>query len=90
VGGISAAPVDENDIFIWQASIIGPDNSPYEGGVFLLDVKFHEDYPFKPPKIKFITKVFHPNISSDGVVNIDILNAGGSPSLTISKILLSI
>jgi ubiquitin-conjugating enzyme E2 D/E len=69
---------------------LGPGNSPYQGGAFFLDVKFPADYPFKPPKITFTTKVFHPNIAPYGLINMDILYKQWSPSLTIEKMLLSI
>ena len=86
----SAGPINEDNLFDWCASIVGPSNSPYAGGLFSLRVSFSEKYPFKPPKIKFITKIFHPNINSNGSICLDILNNNWSPALTIIKVLLSI
>lgn len=85
----SAGPVDD-DMFHWQATLMGPTDSPYEGGVFYLDIKFPGDYPYKPPKCIFKTKIFHPNINSSGGICLDILKNEWSPALTISKVLLSI
>ena len=85
-----SAGLIEDDIFNWQATITGPEGSPYEGGVFYLRIEFPQDYPFKPPKINFTTKVYHPNISSTGNICLDILTTKWSPALTISKVLLSI
>ncbi|RYR27564.1 hypothetical protein Ahy_B01g051582 [Arachis hypogaea] len=136
----SAGPVAE-DMFHWQATIMGPADSPYTGGVFLVSIHFPPDYPFKPPKeildkaqvelwlarqpttllkspivaqvlsfvflfyypshpfhlfahaqktVAFRTKVFHPNINSNGSICLDILKEQWSPALTISKVLLSI
>ncbi|KAG6418329.1 hypothetical protein SASPL_120532 [Salvia splendens] len=102
----SAGPVAE-DMFHWQATIMGPSESPYAGGVFLVSIHFPPDYPFKPPKVvpvdkfglwtrnyapevAFRTKVFHPNINSNGSICLDILKEQWSPALTISKVLLSI
>ncbi|KAJ0113437.1 hypothetical protein Patl1_00554 [Pistacia atlantica] len=84
----SAGPVDE-DMFHWQATIMGPTDSPYAGGVFLVTIHFPPDYPFKPPKVAFRTKVFHPNINSNGSICLDILKEQWSPALTISKNLLT-
>ncbi|CAN6864655.1 unnamed protein product [Brassica oleracea var. botrytis] len=85
----SAGPVAE-DMFHWQATIMGPSDSPYSGGVFLVTIHFPPDYPFKPPKVAFRTKVFHPNVNSNGSICLDILKEQWSPALTISKVLLSI
>lgn len=85
----SAGPVDD-DIFNWQATITGPADSPYEGGIFIVSITFPPDYPFKPPKLKFVTKIYHCNISPDGDICLDILKTQWSPALTIMKVLLSV
>ena len=85
----SAGP-EVDDMYEWQASIMGPKDSPYEGGVFWLKIHFPKDYPFKPPKVMFLTRIYHPNISSSGAICIDILKDNWSPALTISKVLLCI
>lgn len=85
----SAGPVGD-DLFYWQATIMGPPDSPYQGGVFFLTIHFPTDYPFKPPKVAFSTRIYHPNINSNGSICLDILRAQWSPALTISKVLLSI
>ncbi|XP_038185431.1 ubiquitin-conjugating enzyme E2 D4 isoform X5 [Arvicola amphibius] len=85
----SAGPVGD-DLFHWQATIMGPNDSPYQGGVFFLTIYFPTDYPFKPPKVAFTTKIYHPNINSNGSICLDILRSQWSPALTVSKVLLSI
>lgn len=86
----SAGPVTESDLYTWEATIIGPKDSPYEGGVFSLAIFFPTDYPFKPPKVAFKTKIFHPNINAQGGICLDILKDQWSPALSIGKVLLSI
>lgn len=85
----SAGPV-EDDIFHWEGTIMGPTETVYEGGVFNLDIQFPKNYPFKPPKVRFTTKIYHPNINSGGFICLDIFKDNWSPALTISKVLLSI
>lgn len=79
-----------DNLFEWQATIFGPEDSPYENGVFKLDIRFPADYPFKPPKVRFVTPIYHPNINSSGSICLDTLKTNWSPALTISKVLLSI
>jgi len=86
----SAGPEDESNMFNWQATIMGPGESPYAGGVFFLKITFPTDYPFKPPKVSFVTKIYHPNINQNGSICLDILKEQWSPALTVSKVLLSI
>ena len=69
---------------------MGPDDSAYAGGVFFLNIHFPTDYPFKPPKVTFTTRIYHCNINSNGSICLDILKDQWSPALTISKVLLSI
>ena len=85
----SAGP-DNNNIYKWKAFINGPKDSPYEGGLFELEMTFTNRYPFKPPKVVFITKIYHMNINGSGQICLDILKDNWSPALTISKLLLSI
>ena len=85
----SAGPSGD-DLFKWEGFILGPTDSPYAGGVFKLEILFPVDYPFKPPKIQFTTKIYHPNINASGLICLDILKQQWSPALTISKVLLSV
>ena len=85
----SAGP-EHDDMMFWHATIMGPSESPYEDGVFNLNICFSKDYPFKPPTIKFVTPIYHCNIDSVGHICLDILKDQWSPALTISKVLLSI
>ena len=86
----SAGLICESDIYEWEATIMGPTGSPYEGGIFHLRVSFPIDYPFKPPTCVFVTKIFHPNINTSGGICLDILKESWSPALTMTKVLLSI
>ncbi|KAJ3052384.1 ubiquitin-conjugating enzyme E2 E3, partial [Rhizophlyctis rosea] len=85
----SAGPKGDN-LYEWVSTILGPKGSPYDGGVFFLDITFPQDYPFKPPKIVFRTRIYHCNINSNGAICLDILKDNWSPALTISKVLLSV
>ncbi|XP_052813733.1 ubiquitin-conjugating enzyme E2 E1-like [Mya arenaria] len=85
----SAGPKGDN-LFEWVSTILGPPGTVYEGGVFFLDIHFTSEYPFKPPKVTFRTRIYHCNINSQGNICLDILKDNWSPALTISKVLLSI
>lgn len=86
----SAGPRNETDVYTWDAMIVGPTDSPYAGGMFNMEIHFPSDYPFKPPKVVFKTKIYHPNVSANGAICLDILKDQWSPALTIGKVLLSI
>ncbi|PIK47248.1 putative ubiquitin-conjugating enzyme E2 E1 [Apostichopus japonicus] len=85
----SASPKADN-IYEWVSTIKGPRGSVYEGGVFFLDIQFSPEYPFKPPRVTFKTRIYHCNINSQGTICLDILKDNWSPALTIGKVLLSI
>jgi len=87
---ITACPINDNDLFHWESTIIGPDDSPYEGGIFHLNFTYPNDYPFKPPKCIFTTKIYHPNIDSNGSISLDVLRDQWGPNLNLEKFLLSI
>jgi len=78
------------DMFHWNAKIMGPVDSPYAGGVFNLVINFPANYPFRAPKIRFTTKIYHCNVNKGGAICLDILDSHWSPALTIAKVLLSI
>ena len=69
----TAGPENDNNLFEWTATVTGPDDSPYAGGVFFLNIRFPTDYPFKPPKIAFTTRIYHCNVNSNGSICLDIL-----------------
>ncbi|CAL9077064.1 unnamed protein product [Musa acuminata var. zebrina] len=85
----SAGPKGDN-LYHWVSTIIGPQGTPYEDGIFFLDIVFPCDYPFKPPKVTFKTRIYHCNVDSTGDLHLDILKDGWSPAMTISKVLLAI
>ncbi|ADO67135.1 putative ubiquitin-conjugating enzyme E2 [Cafeteria roenbergensis virus] len=87
---ITTGPKDKTNLNLWDGTLVGPSGTPYEGGVFQLEITFPEDYPYKPPKIIFKTPIYHPNISTTGAICLDILKNNWSPALNISKVLLSL
>ncbi|KAL2935592.1 Ubiquitin-conjugating enzyme E2 27 [Bienertia sinuspersici] len=90
VSGISVK-VKADSLSHLIGTIPGPVDSPYEGGSFLIDIVLTDGYPFEPPKMKFLTKVWHPNISSQsGAICLDILKDQWSPALTLKTALVSI
>lgn len=90
VEGIDASPSSDN-LFVWNAIICGPEESVYESGAFQLQLLFPDDYPLRPPQVRFTTKVFHPNVWwEDGLICVDILKDGWAPSYDVLAILHSI
>eukprot|EP00026_Physarum_polycephalum_P019695 Phypoly_transcript_21825.p1 GENE.Phypoly_transcript_21825~~Phypoly_transcript_21825.p1 ORF type:complete len:168 (+),score=27.32 Phypoly_transcript_21825:89-592(+) len=77
VEGFSAGLVDDSNVYEWQVVIVGPPDTLYEGGLFKATLSFPEEYPNKPPKMKFNSEMYHPNVYDDGTVCISILHAPG-------------
>jgi len=86
IDSANAGPTGE-DLFKWQATLMGPDKSPYAGGVFFVEMHFPADYPNKPPKVKFTTKVYHCNINDKGEICLPELKEEWSSAMTVGKIL---
>ena len=91
--GISAWLVDDN-LTKLQGQILGPQDSPYYGGVYILSIDIPDRYPFEPPRVRFLTPIYHPNIDSDGRICLDTLKTqpqgSWSPSININTLLLTI
>ncbi|CAK7909659.1 ubiquitin-conjugating enzyme E2 1 [[Candida] anglica] len=89
--GVSLELNNENDLTHLTGYFKGPPGTPYEGGVFQVDINIPNEYPFKPPVMKFLTKIYHPNISSvTGAICLDILKDAWTPILTLKNSLISL
>lgn len=89
--GITVTPVSEGDISHLKGIFKGPPETPYQGGEFVVDIQIPQEYPFKPPRMQFDTRLYHPNISSQtGAICLDILKDKWSPVLTIKASLISL
>ena len=84
-----AEPVDGNN-FLWRATLFGPAQSKIEGKEFDLELQFPSEYPYKPPKVRFLTSISNQHVSKEGKLCLDILDTAWSPALTIDRVLLSI
>ena len=87
--GISGSP-DPNNYRHFNILLEGPADTPYQGGIFKIELFLPEDYPLVPPKVRFLTKVYHPNIDKVGRICLDILKDNWSSALNIRTTLLSI
>ncbi|KAI6716629.1 ubiquitin-conjugating enzyme E2-17 kDa [Diplocarpon mali] len=87
--GVSASPAADN-VMQWNAVIIGPADTPFEDGTFRLVMQFDEQYPNKPPAVKFISQMFHPNVYATGELCLDILQNRWSPTYDVAAVLTSI
>ena len=90
VPGCSTGPLCETDMTRWVACLTGPEGSPYAGGNFTVEIKFSTEYPLKPPKVQFVTKIYHPNINASGNICMGLLHQGWEPTKTVADILLAI
>lgn len=90
--GISATPISDENMLVWRATIIGPDGSAYQGAKFRLHLDFPFDYPYSPPSLYFITRIFHPNVDMDsGRVCVDLLEPDHwSSAASVRVVLLSL
>lgn len=88
-GGVSASPLTDN-VMVWNGIIIGPPDTPFEDGTFRLLLTFDEQYPNKPPHVKFTSQMFHPNVYANGDLCLDILQNRWSPTYDVASILTSI
>ncbi|KAH7826569.1 putative ubiquitin-conjugating enzyme 1, E2-like protein [Monocercomonoides exilis] len=88
--GITASPVSEENLFVWDAILVGPSETPWEGGLFPLRLQFPDNYPEKPPSIRFQCEMFHPNVFQNGQICLDVIQKLWTPIFTVSSILISI
>ncbi|CAG9461914.1 unnamed protein product [Pedinophyceae sp. YPF-701] len=89
--GITLELLDDADFRKLRGTLAGPKDTPYEGGKFVVDIELPDMYPFQPPKMRFLTKLWHPNVSSvSGAICLDILKDQWSPALTLRTALLSL
>ena len=82
--------VDEKNLRHFRAAIVGPEGTPYEGGMFNVELFLTEAYPMEPPKVLFRTNIYHPNIDKLGRICLDILKTNWAPSLQVTKVFLSL
>jgi ubiquitin-protein ligase len=80
-----------DDLFMWKLLIEGPEGTPFVGGKFIVNVDFSDNYPFKPPKIKFVTKIYHPNVKTDtGEICMQAIESKWVPTLNATFIVQAI
>ena len=87
-GILKLSPKD--NLMEWSTQITGPEGSPYEDGIFKMNIYIPDSYPFRPPKIRFATQVFHPNINKRGEICLDLLKDKWSAALCLSTIVMAI
>ena len=77
----------QDNIFKWRCMLRGPEDSPYEGCWFELDIKMPENYPLYPPNVRFLTKIFHSNIHWEtGEVCVDFLKTNWVATWTLHSL----
>ncbi|XP_076452949.1 ubiquitin-conjugating enzyme E2 G1-like isoform X1 [Babylonia areolata] len=83
--GFSAGLIDDDDVYKWEVLIYGPPETLFEGGYFKAHLIFPKEYPNRPPKMKFVSEMWHPNIDPDGNVCISILHEPGDDKYGYEK-----
>ncbi|KAF9124681.1 Ubiquitin-conjugating enzyme E2 T [Mortierella sp. 14UC] len=91
--GVVCYPINDNIVHL-HAEIAGPEDTPYHGGSFKIDINIPERYPFEPPRCQFLTRVYHPNIDEHGLICLDILKpppkGSWKPSISVCTMLMSL
>eukprot|EP00928_Gymnodinium_smaydae_P019970 TRINITY_DN176_c0_g5_i1.p2 TRINITY_DN176_c0_g5~~TRINITY_DN176_c0_g5_i1.p2 ORF type:complete len:151 (-),score=40.32 TRINITY_DN176_c0_g5_i1:129-581(-) len=87
--GVLAQP-DKDNYRYFHVQMAGPEGTPYQGGTYKLELFLPEAYPMEPPKLRYLTKIYHPNIDKLGRICLDVLKDKWSPALQIRTVLLSI
>jgi ubiquitin-conjugating enzyme E2 A len=88
--GVSASPLGDENLHVWGGTIFGTDDTPWEGGIYSMRLTFPEQYPDKPPRVRFTCEMFHPNIYPDGTLCLDLIQDNWSPIYTVSSIMIAI
>jgi len=81
---------NENDVFKFNVVFLGPKDSPYEETINNISINVQKEYPNKAPTIKFVNKIYHPNVSTDGMICLDVLKENWKPIYTFRTIIMSI
>ena len=82
---------EENNVMIWNCKIDGPDGTPFVGGIFNVQLDFSDSYPFKPPKIKFVTKIYHPGVKTDtGEICTQAIESTWVPTLNARHVIMAV
>jgi len=81
---------NDDDPLVWKAFITGPTDTPYEGGIFEIEIRFPNDYPIRAPTVKFITEIFHANVNTSGAICMSSLFGNWKPTHSVATILLAL
>lgn len=88
--GCSAGPIKDDNIYTWEATILGPNDTPWQDGMYKMRLTFNDQYPAQAPAVEFLTEMFHPNIQQNGKVCMDTIQEKWSPVYTVNMILMSV
>ena len=82
---------EKENLFLWHAILRGPPDTPYEGGIFTVNIKVPDNYPISPPKCVFMTKIFHPNIDiNSGEICFELLKDKWTPQWSLESVCIAI